>query len=172
MVNGTADVQEARRRLALRLGLRSDRDRSRPPDRSGAVDLSLQHRDSQRQAGADCRIRLTRGTDQRSIARIERAVAGWLRELKMRGDGRYRLRRRSGSIAAKCSPVTATGIFTATVERGHSVVAGTVIGRITDFHGAVVQEVKAPFAGIVLYVLGTPPISKGEPVAFVGQVQK
>jgi predicted deacylase len=66
----------------------------------------------------------------------------------------------------------ATGMFYATVERGHSVAAGTLLGRITDFHGAVVQEVKAPFAGIVLYVLGTPAISKGEPVAFVGQIQK
>jgi hypothetical protein len=47
-----------------------------------------------------------------------------------------------------------------------------LIGRVTDFHGNVLQEIKAPFAGIMLYVLGTPPISKGEPVAFVGQIQK
>jgi predicted deacylase len=66
---------------------------------------------------------------------------------------------------------TATGIFYPAVERGHSVAAGAVLGRITDFHGVLLQEVKAPFAGIVLYVLGTPPISKGEPVAFVGQIQ-
>ena len=67
---------------------------------------------------------------------------------------------------------TATGIFSPSVERGHSVAAGTLLGRITDFHGNVLQEIEAPFAGVVLYVLGTPPISKGEPVAFVGQVQK
>ena len=66
----------------------------------------------------------------------------------------------------------ATGIFTATVESGHSVVDGTVIGRMTDFHGKVCEEVKAPFAGVVLYVLGTPAINKGEPVAFIGQIQK
>ena len=47
-----------------------------------------------------------------------------------------------------------------------------LIGRITDFHGTLLQEVKAPFAGEVLYVLGTPPISKGEPLAFIGQAQK
>jgi predicted deacylase len=63
-------------------------------------------------------------------------------------------------------------MFYPTVERGHTVAAGTLIGRITDFHGTVLQEVTAPFAGIVLYVLGTPPISKGEPVAFIGQIQK
>ena len=56
--------------------------------------------------------------------------------------------------------------------RGDTVATGTRIGRITDFHGNALQDVTAPFPGIVLYVLGTPPISKGEPVAFVGQVQK
>ena len=58
------------------------------------------------------------------------------------------------------------------IHDGDTVATGTRIGRITDFHGNVLQDVTAPFAGIVLYVLGTPPISKGEPVAFVGQVQK
>jgi len=42
-----------------------------------------------------------------------------------------------------------------------------VVGRITDFFGKTVAEVRAPFAGEVLYVVGTPAISKGEPVAFV-----
>jgi len=54
------------------------------------------------------------------------------------------------------------------VERGHTVAAGSLIGRVTDFHGRVLEEVRAPFAGEVLYVIGTPAISKGEPVAFVG----
>ena len=44
------------------------------------------------------------------------------------------------------------------------------IGRITDFHGKVVEEIRAPFAGEILYVIGTPPISKGEPVAMVGAI--
>ena len=61
-----------------------------------------------------------------------------------------------------------TGIFYPAVERGHTVAQGTLIGRVTDFHGKVIEEVRAPFAGEVLYVIGTPAISKGEPVAFVG----
>ena len=47
----------------------------------------------------------------------------------------------------------ATGIFYPVVERGHTVAQGAVVGRITDFHGQVLQEVKAPFAGVVLSVL-------------------
>ena len=29
---------------------------------------------------------------------------------------------------------------------------------------------RAPFAGEILYILGTPPVSKGEPLAMVGHV--
>ena len=61
-----------------------------------------------------------------------------------------------------------TGIFYPAVERGHTVAQGTLIGRVTDFHGKVIEEIRAPFAGEILYVIGTPAISKGEPVAFVG----
>jgi predicted deacylase len=61
-----------------------------------------------------------------------------------------------------------TGIFYPAVERGQTVAQGTLIGRITDFHGQVLEEIRAPFAGEILYVIATPPISKGEPVAFVG----
>ena len=39
---------------------------------------------------------------------------------------------------------------------------------MTDFHGSVIEEIRSPFAGEILYVIGTPAISKGEPLAFVG----
>ena len=58
----------------------------------------------------------------------------------------------------------------AAVERGQTVTQGALIGRITDFHAKVVEEIRAPFGGQILYVIGTPPISKGEPVAMVGSI--
>ncbi|MFN0180088.1 MAG: M14 family metallopeptidase [Gemmatimonadales bacterium] len=61
-----------------------------------------------------------------------------------------------------------TGVWQAKVEPGHTVAAGTVIGVLTDFFGNVIAEVKAPFAGEVLYVIGTPAMSKGEPVGMIG----
>jgi len=64
----------------------------------------------------------------------------------------------------------ATGLWQPTVEKMQSVAAGTKLGRITDPFGKVLAEVAAPFAGEVLYVVGTPPVSEGEPVAFVGRV--
>ena len=61
-----------------------------------------------------------------------------------------------------------TGIFYAEVERGTRSRRARRLGRITDFHGKTLEEIVAPFDGEILYVIGTPPISKGEPVAMVG----
>jgi len=58
------------------------------------------------------------------------------------------------------------------VDRGTTVQRGTVIGELTDFFGNVVAQVRAPFAGEVLYVVGTPAMSKGEPVGMIGQAAK
>jgi predicted deacylase len=62
-----------------------------------------------------------------------------------------------------------TGIWYPQVERGHTVGEGTVIGYVTDFFGRRTGEVRAPFAGAVLYVVATPAMSKGEPVAMIGR---
>lgn len=59
------------------------------------------------------------------------------------------------------------GVWVAAVERGTTVAKGMVIGRIMNPFGALVGEVKAPFDGEIMYVIGTPAMSKGEPVAMV-----
>ena len=51
---------------------------------------------------------------------------------------------------------------------GKMVKKGAPLGRITDFHGQTVEQIVAPLDGEVLYVIATPPITKGEPVAMVG----
>lgn len=60
-----------------------------------------------------------------------------------------------------------TGVWHPVVERGHTVSAGAVIGRLTDFFGDEIAVVRAPFDGEVMYVVGTPAMSRGEPVAMV-----
>jgi predicted deacylase len=62
----------------------------------------------------------------------------------------------------------ATGTWHAKVERGHTVQQGTVLGVLTDFFGNMIAEIRAPFAGEVLYIVGTPAMSKGEPVGMIG----
>ena len=66
------------------------------------------------------------------------------------------------------SPVT--GMFHAAVKEGNTVATGAVLGTLTDLFGGQVGEVRAPFGGIVNYVIATPPISEGEPVAMVSHI--
>lgn len=168
ITTGAPEVAEEGRQLALAFGL--DHiivDRSRPLDPKASVYLS--------------NTAVTRGkpaltiesggmarTDEASIARIERGVAGVMRQLKMRATGPDPVAHPIWIERSEVITSGATGVFTAAVEAGHTVAEGTLIGRVTDFHGTVVQEIVAPFGGEILYVIGTPAISKGEPIAFVG----
>ncbi|HKC38566.1 MAG TPA: M14 family metallopeptidase [Gemmatimonadales bacterium] len=63
----------------------------------------------------------------------------------------------------------ATGVWHARVERGQSVQKGTIIGVLTDFFGNPQAEIRAPFGGIVLYVVATPAMSQGEPMGMIGE---
>jgi predicted deacylase len=172
ITTGPPEVAEAGRKLALASGF--DHiviDRSRPTDPAQSIYLS-NTAILRGKPALTVESGYLANTDEASIAAIERATAGWLRELGMRTSGPPPVATPVWIDRSEVLTSAATGIFYPVVERGHSVAQGTLIGRITDFHGQVLQEVKAPFAGIVLYVLGTPPISKGEPVAFIGQIAK
>jgi hypothetical protein len=61
----------------------------------------------------------------------------------------------------------ATGIFTPAVKQAQGVSEGALIGCTSDFHGNTVEEIRAPFDGQIIYVIGTPPTTKGEPIAFI-----
>ena len=63
----------------------------------------------------------------------------------------------------------ATGVWHARVERGQSVQKGALIGVLTDFFGNPQAEIRAPFGGIVLYVVATPAMSQGEPMGMIGE---
>jgi len=63
----------------------------------------------------------------------------------------------------------ATGVWTPLVERGHYVPAGGLLGEVTDFFGDKIAEIRAPFAGVVLYVVATPAMNAREPVGMIGQ---
>lgn len=64
------------------------------------------------------------------------------------------------------------GLFYPKTEMGYYVSAGEKVGIITDFHGNVIRELRAPFAGILLYIIHTPPTSRGEPLFEVGRIKK
>ena len=170
--SGSAIVQIQTQNLALDFGL--DHiviDRDRPTDPNASVYLS--------------NTAITRGkpaltiesgglarTDEESVAAIERGVLRVLMnrgmDLVVRSDGPPRVTHPVWIVRSEVVRSAGTGIFYPAVERGHTVAQGTLIGRVTDFHGKVIEEVRSPFAGEILYVIGTPAISKGEPLAYVG----
>jgi predicted deacylase len=169
VVSGSPDVVNASKDLALAFGL--DHiviDTERPTDAAASLYLA----NTAMTRGKPALTAESGGwaqTDEASIARIERGVAGVLRLLKMR--------------AAGPDPVTApvwlgrnevlrsahTGLLYPAAEPGQTVAKGALIARVTDFHGTLLEELRAPFDGEVLYVVATPPINKGEPVGFVAE---
>jgi predicted deacylase len=64
------------------------------------------------------------------------------------------------------------GLFHPAVPMGHYVVAGQKVGIITDYLGEVKEELKAPFSGVLLYIINTPPTSRGEPLFEVGRLKE
>ena len=168
ITTGKPEVAQAGREMALAFGM--DHivvDRERPTDAAASIYLS--------------NTAITRGQpaltiesggmgeiDTDSILRIERGVAGLLKHLKMRSDGPAPV---SAPVLLERTEVLRsgfTGIFYPLVEKGQTVAQNAIIGRITDFHGKVLEEIRAPFAGEILYVVGTPAMNKGEPVGFIG----
>jgi predicted deacylase len=47
---------------------------------------------------------------------------------------------------------------------------GAILAHITDFFGKKIAEIKSPVAGKVLYIVATPPITKGQPIGCVGVI--
>jgi len=168
ITTGSPQVADFGKKMALSFGLDDIIvDRERPTDPKASLYLS--------------NTGVTRGkpaltieagglgsTDNESIVQIERGIAGVLKLLKMRSEGPDPV---SSPILLERSEVLRsnfTGIFQGAVEKGHTVAKGTILGRVFDFDGTLLEEINATFAGEVLYIVGTPPMTKGEPVAFIG----
>jgi predicted deacylase len=168
ITTGDPKVAQAGRAMALAFGL--DRivvDKERPLDPAASLYTS----NTAILRGKPAVTTETGGmaiVDEPSIEMVNRGVAGLMKHLGMRTDGPAPV---SAPVFFERSEVVragVTGIFYAEVERGRNVSKGSRLGRITDFHGKTIEEVVAPFDGHILYVVATPPIGKGEPVAAIG----
>lgn len=168
ITTGDPKVAQAGRAMALAFGL--DHivvDKERPLDPAASVYTS----NTAITRGKPALTTETGGmavVDEASIELVRRGVAGLMKHLGMRTDGPDPV---SAPVFFERNQVLragVTGIFYAEVERGRTVTKGSRIGRITDFHGRTIEEILAPFDGHVLYVVGTPPIGKGEPVGMIG----
>ena len=165
--NGSPEVAEAGRQMVLAFGIDHILiDRARPTDPAKSLYTAntaiLRGKPAFTTESGDMGL-----SDEESIARVERGIRGVLRQLAMQATGpapvEHPVWLRSGTGLKS----GATGIFHPAVQKGQTVSKGALIGHTTDFHGNTLEEVRAPFDGLVLYVIGTPPTTKGEPIAFI-----
>jgi predicted deacylase len=169
-VTGNQDLDEAAKGMAIAFGLDHiviDEARLRDPDDSLYVDQTA----------------LTRG---KPAITTETGQLGSNEEhwIKMAENGIYNLLRHLDMLDGESIPnegvvwltnyhvVTspATGVFRAAVRDGYAIAEGGLLGTLLDFFGDEIAEIRAPFAGVVNYVVATPPVSKGEPVAMVSRI--
>ena len=168
ITTGDPKVVDTAKGMALAFGL--DHivvDGSRPTDPAASVYLS----NTAVTRGKPALTTETGGmaiVDDASVALIQQGVAGLMRHLGMRTDGPPPVATPVWIKQNEVLRASQTGLFSATVKKGDRVTKGATIGTISDFQGKVIEEIRATFDGEILYVIGTPPISKGEPVAMIG----
>jgi uncharacterized protein len=166
---GGAAVVERAKQMALAFGLdHIVMDKERPADAANSIYCSTTATTRGKPA-----ITIESGglgaTDHESIARIEHGVMNVMRHLQMLAGKAQMVEQPIFIERSEVLRSEATGIFYPLIERGQTCAKGTLLGYVTDFFGKRIYELRAPFAGEVLYILGTPPVNKGEPLAMIGQ---
>jgi predicted deacylase len=103
-----------------------------------------------------------------AVNKITDGVLSLLRHLDML-DGEP-IRTESPIIISERTSVLSEvdGIFYPTKKGGDYVNGGMKVGQITDFFGRHLTDVRANASGIILYIMGTPPIQKGETILRIG----
>ncbi|WP_350291770.1 succinylglutamate desuccinylase/aspartoacylase family protein [uncultured Croceitalea sp.] len=101
---------------------------------------------------------------EESVALIKKGVYSMLAEMKMYGKPVKPTKtpiRLNDQVYIKSNK---QGIFYSSYNAGDTVQKGDVVGYTTDEFGVLIEEYKASKTGIILYMLATPPINKGDTV--------
>ncbi|MBI2466431.1 MAG: succinylglutamate desuccinylase/aspartoacylase family protein [Candidatus Rokubacteria bacterium] len=170
IVSGNRDVDAGSRELALAYGLDHivvDRGRPKDPARSAFTSNTAVLRGKPAittESGGVGR------TDEASVGNHERGAASLIAHLGIMDLPSVRVERPVWLDRNEVLRAPATGVWHPVVEPMQQLAAGTLVGRLTDPYGALLHEVRAPFASLVLYVVATPPVTEGEPLAGIGAV--
>jgi len=169
-VTGKPDLDAAGKEMALAFGL--DHiviDRERPKDAAKSVYTS-----NTAVLRGKPAITVESGgmgqTDAASVGAQEAGALSVIRHLGIMDAPSVRVDKPLFIDRGEVLTAPATGVWSWSVEKMQSVAAGTLVGRVHDPFGDVLGEVRAPFTGEVLYVVATPPVTKGEPVAFIAHL--
>jgi len=167
-VTGDARIDEAGKQMVLAFGLDHvviDRERPADPEHTMYTSNTAVRRGK---PAVTVESGGMGSTDEASVARLEAGVLSVMAHLGMLEAPSVRVEHPIWIDRAQVVTSPATGLWRPVVDQKDNVASGALLGRITDPFGNVTHDVRAPFAGEVLYVLGTPPITEGEPLAFVG----
>jgi len=172
MISGDEALDRRTRELALAFGLKHiiiDTTRTKDPADSKYLGNTAILRNK---PAITTEAGLSGGREEEFITLNIQGVLNVLRHLKMM----------EGPVPALTDPVwidryevvtsPATGLFYPLTKMGHWVQTGERVGFVTDLLGRKVGDVLAPYSGIVLYIISTPPISQGEPLFEVGRVKE
>jgi predicted deacylase len=110
-------------------------------------------------------------TDEASVAAHEAGALSLVRHLGIQADApSVKVEKAVWYDRTEVLRSPADGVWFPAVEKTQAIAEGALVGTLRDPFGAPIAEVRAPFAGEMLYVVATPPISKGEPLGFVARV--
>lgn len=168
-VTGDAKLDAASKEMALAFGLDHiviNRDRPREAAKSTYTDSTalIQGKPAITTESGGMGL-----TDEDSVEAQEAGALSLVAHLKIMEAPSVRVEKPVWIDKAEVVTSPETGVWRASVRKMQSVATGTLLGRVYDPFGKPLAEVRAPFAGEVLYVIGTPPTTKGEPLAFVGR---
>jgi predicted deacylase len=169
-VSGQGEVDAASKEMALAFGLDYivvDRDRPRDAARSMYTSNTAILRGKPAITTESGGLGLM---DEAAVAAQERGALSLVAHLGIMAAPSARLSRPVWIDRSEVLLAPATGVWSPTVERTQAVAAGALLGRLNDPFGRQLAEIRAPFAGEVLYVVATPPVTEREPLAFVGQI--
>lgn len=169
-VTGDPAIDAAGKRLALAFGLDHiviDRERPADPNRTLYTSNTAVRRGKPAITVESGGMGLT---DEPSVHAQEAGALSVMADLGMLEAPSLRVEKPLFVDRSQVVTSPATGVWHPVVEKMQSVATGTLLGRLTDPFGNLLHELRAPFAGEVLYVVATPPVSEGEPLAFVGHV--
>lgn len=110
--------------------------------------------------------------EEKAIQMIERGLLNVLRQLKFIEGKPVKFKEPTFVIRDQTVRTTKTGLFYSLVELDQKVRKDELLGYVTDFFGNKIEEAKAPFDGVVMYFTATPPVSAGEPLVNIGEIEK
>jgi len=175
MRTGRPEIDQRSRRLAIEFGLDHiviDDERPRDPARSMYCSNTAATRGKPAitvESGGLGAVPLGFQAADTAIARLETGVRRVLRHLGMSaGPESWPENKPTWIVRNQVLRSEATGLFYSEVRLDQDVRQGDLLGTVSDFFGRTVFELRAPFAGKILYVIATPPISAGEPLAMIG----